>query len=156
MIAPKGREGAPVPLFDRLVDADPSVSTEAVPFRTLDRAGLRASVRREVERLLNTRAPLPEAELGKRERTVIDYGIPDFGTFTTPSGVDKHRLAQIIARHIAIFEPRLRDVTVEVEDFRRHEGRLIGRVDATMVAGTIVEPVSFPVVVRRDEVEGRG
>lgn len=152
MIATKGKakQGAPVPLFDRLVDLDPKAASEAHPHRTLDRDGLNASVRVEVERLLNTRASLTQEELEGRERTVIDYGIPDFGTFHTSSRQERYLLSHILARTIEAYEPRLRRVRVEMEDLAPSENSLIARVSADIVAGDIVEPVSFPVVIRSD------
>lgn len=143
----KGHDVAPVPLFDRLIDDNPDVHFEAKPYRTLDRAGLRRSVRREVERLMNTRAPQPEGDMKGRERTVIDFGIPDFGTFGTLSGVDHFRLARIIEEHIQIFEPRLREVHVTIEKLKREEGRLAAHLEGTIVSGDVTEPVAFPIHV---------
>ncbi|MFP4902283.1 hypothetical protein ACLFKT_24715, partial [Paraburkholderia sp. BR14261] len=53
---------APMPLFERLADDAPFDAHESVDelaARTLDAAGLRASVRAELLRLLNTRRGTP-------------------------------------------------------------------------------------------------
>src|ERR1700760_3085548 len=50
-----------VPLFDRLIDEERHISHEPTPFRTLDRQGVRDSLRRELERLLATRCPVSGA-----------------------------------------------------------------------------------------------
>ncbi len=144
-----GKDGAPAPLFDRLVDLHPEVPGEPRPFRTLSRDQLRDSVRREVERLLNTRAPLTQEELAGRARTVIDYGLPDFGTFSVTSGEDRYRLGVSIAETIEIYEPRLREVAAEVDTVRRAEGVLAVNIEAQIVVGRIIEPVSFPVLIRQ-------
>lgn len=151
-----GKDGAPAPLFDRLVDLHPDVPSEPRPFRTLTRDQLRDSVRREVERLLNTRAPLTQEELAGRTRTVIDYGLPDFGTFSVTSGEDRYRLGVSIAETITIYEPRLQDVVAKVDMVRREEGVLAVNIEATIVAGRIVEPVSFPVLIRQKPEGGSG
>ena len=74
---PRIYPGASALLFERLVDDDPRTAREPQPFRTLTIPEVRASVRREVARLLNTRCAASAAVLAGRERTVLDYGIPD-------------------------------------------------------------------------------
>ena len=75
-------------LFDRLVDRDPKLRHEVRPMRTLDRRGLKESVRRDLELLLNTRCPLPAHRIPPRDRSVVDYGIPD------PLGPDLAEIAK--------------------------------------------------------------
>src|SRR4029077_11608679 len=92
MLEPKVRAGARILLFDRLVDTEPESQKEVRPLRILDKAGLKESVRRELGRLLNTRCPIPLAPLA--ERTVINYGIPDFSSLSPHSMDDRNRLEQ--------------------------------------------------------------
>jgi type VI secretion system protein ImpF len=125
------------PLFDRLTS----------PVRSLDRSGLLESVRRELERLLNTRTPVPAVRLAAETRTVIDYGIPDFASFSPGNPDDRQRLADLVARTIEAFEPRLRNVRVQVEEVRGEHEVLRARLDADLVAETISEPVSFPALI---------
>src|ERR1051325_5709685 len=89
-----------MPLFDRLVDRDRFLSRELVQMRTLDRRGVRESVRRELEQLFNTRCPIPAHRLGSRPRTVIDYGIPDFSTFSARNFDDRKRIAEILRKAV--------------------------------------------------------
>lgn len=147
------REGARALLFDRLVDLDPGVPEEPRPLRTLNRQELRASVRREVEWLLNTRSPIPAHLLEAWERTVIDYGIPDLAEFSAHRGDDQKRLARLLTQTISAFEPRLRRVRVAVEPLMdTHRGWLV-RLDAFLVVESVTEPVSFPVVIKDGSVE---
>ena len=136
------------PLFDRLVDREPHVPAEPRPLRTLDPQGLRESVRRELERMLNTRSSLPVDELaGRPELTVLEYGIPDLSAFSAGSDEDQVRLAAVVARAVSAFEPRLRQVkisTLGLEDERRSQ-RL--RIDALLMVDEVAEPISFPAVV---------
>ncbi len=143
------------PLFDRLVDLDPKSKAEVHPVRSLDRAGLRESVRRELERLLNTRISIPARELEGRELTVIDYGIPDFSTYSDANQMDWKRLEEVLARVIQAFEPRLREVRVRVESYRSQSQRLRARIDAMLVAERVAEPVSFPAVIAGQEGQAR-
>ena len=145
-----------MPLFDRLVDLDPGSEREGRPLRTLDREGLRESVRRELERLLNTRTAVPIKRVEERERTVIDYGIPDFSGFAAANPDDQRRLEGIIARAIEAFEPRLREVRVALEPGTGDKQRLRGVIEAMLVVEEVTEPLSFRTVFHSDGVEVRG
>lgn len=132
-----------MPLFDRLVDRDPRLRHELRPSRTLDRRGLRESVRRELEQLFNTRCPFPAHRLPIRERSVIDYGIPDFSVFSPRSYDDRVRLAELLRRAIEAFEPRLIDVQVSLELSPGNDLSLLGVIEAKLLTDLVAEPVSF-------------
>ena len=132
-----------MPLFDRLVDHDPRLRHELRPTRTLDRRGLRESVRRELEQLFNTRCPFPAHRLPIRERSVIDYGVPDFSVFSPRSYDDRVRLAELLRRTIEAFEPRLIDVQVTLEPHPGNDLSLLGVIEAKLLTDMVAEPVSF-------------
>ena len=148
MIEPKVRSGARVLLFDRLVDTEPQSQKEVRPMRTLDKKGLKDSVKRELGRLLNTRCPIPLVSLP--ERTVINYGIPDFSSLSPENQNHRHSLEDWMRDAIASYEPRLVDVRVEVDPPQRGERTLVARIDAKLQLETIREPVAFAVIVKRD------
>lgn len=76
----------------------------------LDAAGLRASIGRELARLLNTRSvPVPG-----RAPSVIDYGLPDPSTLYAANAEDRDVLARAVLRAIVAYEPRLLAPAVEV------------------------------------------
>ncbi len=136
------------PLFDRLVDLDPRSPGEPRPLRTLDRAGLRESVRRELERLLNTRSSLPVDRLEERpDLTVLEYGIPDFSAFSAGRPEDQQRMARILARAIAAFEPRLHEVRAVFEELYDSGRAAAWRFDAVLIFDEVREPVSFPTLL---------
>jgi len=132
-----------MPLFDRLVDRDRFLRRELVQMRAIDRRSVKESVRRELEQLFNTRCPVPAHLLPLRKRTVIDYGIPDFSTFAPRNHADYARLAAILRNAIDIYEPRLANVSVEVERDRDDEFSLIGIITADLVFDGVAEPVLF-------------
>src|SRR5262249_41809482 len=101
----KFRTGARALLFDRLVDAEPTSRQEPRPLRSLTESELRESVRIELSRLLNTRCP-PWAVNAPHERSVINYGIPDFSHASTESNEHQSAIALEIAESIRAFEPR--------------------------------------------------
>jgi type VI secretion system protein ImpF len=136
------------PLFDRLTDLDPRSGAEPRPLRTLDRRGLRESVRRELERLLNTRSSLPADRLAEREElTVLEYGIPDLSAFSAADPEDQKRLAALVTRAVAAFEPRLRAVRAVFERLDT-TGRLAEiRIEGVLTIDEVSEPVAFPTLL---------
>src|SRR5262245_10770436 len=149
MLEPHGNEHvARAPLFDRLVDLDPSTPEESRPLRVQSRSELKAAVRQEVGRLLNTRCPIPAHHLRERERTVIDYGVPDVSQFFPRNPADHERLAAILSQAIVAFEPRLQQVWVTVEEITENERALWVHIDAGLVVESVTEPVSFQVLIR--------
>jgi len=138
-----------VPLFERLGKPHPGV---APPPQALDAEGLRAVVASALESLLNTRCALTWAEaeaLEPRERTVIDYGVPDLSAMDPASPVDCARLAAVIARTVAAFEPRLRDVQVVVE--RSHPRGLVAFLKGHLTGQRLSVPTSFEVSLTGEE-----
>ena len=132
-------ESAWVPILDRLVDLDPRrpyrppvdgehlhtqpgsapvrmarPAAEQKPWRILDREGLMRSIRLELHRLLNTRSYYSADANGRRERTVIDYGLPDYSALYTRNPEDHKRLAALVQSTVEAYEPRIRNVRIEV------------------------------------------
>ncbi len=139
--------GARALLFERLEDGDVG-SPEARPFRVHDREGLRASVARELSRLLNTRCALGAAELlGRGTRTVLEYGLPDWSPAHARDPGARAALEASARRAIEAFEPRLREVRVCAEPVPGRERELRLRIDAMLSVDGASEPVSFPVVL---------
>lgn len=136
-----------MPLFDRLVDRQHHLESESRPMRTLDAAGVRESVCRELEQLFNARCPVPESELAGRTRSVIDYGIPDFSTFSARNAQDWPRMAEVLRRAIQIYEPRLAEVHVTVEPAKDDDFILLAFIEAVLVADSVPEPFAFTTAV---------
>jgi len=85
--------------------------------------------------------------LGEEERSVVNYGIPDFSSLS-PHNADDHALiASIVGQTIAAFEPRLRQVRVEVGPVFSAESALWLNINAELVVGIFTEPVSFPLTL---------
>jgi type VI secretion system protein ImpF len=151
--------GARALLFERLVDLEPSRKEEAQPFRVLSRRELWESVRRELGRLLNTRCPVPLHLLGEEERTVINYGIPDFTSLSPQSAQDRKLIGDIISQTITAFETRLRNVRVKVENYEENERTLQITIEADLLTDSVIEihsysetssslePVTFPIIL---------
>ena len=103
-------------LLDRLTDDDREQSQESRDKRILSPARLRECVRRDLTWLLNTThlAALQDlTEQPEVQRSVLNYGMPDFAG-RTASSVDVRAMERTISRVIAEFEPRLLKSSVKV------------------------------------------
>lgn len=75
---------------------------------------LKNNLLRDLEALLNTResgspATAPFVEL---EKSIYNYGLPDFASMSADSTATPARLLKAIEREIELFEPRLTDVRI--------------------------------------------
>jgi type VI secretion system protein ImpF len=101
-------------VLERLIDRDPGSSSENPPTRAQSVRQLKASLRRDLEWLLNTRRS-PEAvgsEFRELEQSLYNFGLPDVTSLSWDSNRDRTRLARMLEQTIATFEPRLRKVKV--------------------------------------------
>ncbi|GBC62141.1 type VI secretion system baseplate subunit TssE [Desulfonema ishimotonii] len=136
-------------LLERLTDYEPRQKAEPHPLRVLSREGLKESVRRNLDWILNARTPLTGDEFDHDELTVIHYGIPDFGGYSPENPEDRKRLARRIRRAVRFFEPRLRDVRVTVGPQMENERTLrVIIIHAVMVEADIREPVIFKTILQ--------
>ncbi|HYR29821.1 MAG TPA: type VI secretion system baseplate subunit TssE, partial [Thermoanaerobaculia bacterium] len=103
------------------------------------------------EQLFNTRCPIPAHRLASRPRTVIDYGIPDFSTFSAREHNDRARLAIILRKAIEVYEPRLSNVRVEIEPIVGNDFKLNGTIAADLVIDGVPEPVLFETALQIKE-----
>ena len=133
-------------LWDRLVDDHPREETESMPLRVYTPEQLRAAVQRDLEWLLNTRCAPSAEDLDWRNRTVIDYGIPDFGTFFTRNPEDWRLIAEILQHTIQAYEPRLREVRVTPLQ-TPHTNQLRVTLNALLKVDDVEEPITFPMVL---------
>jgi type VI secretion system protein ImpF len=111
---------------------------------------LRASVRRDLESLLNTRriAVLPGEGFDELNRSVYLFGLPDLSTLNMSGGGDRNRLLKGISDAINLFEPRLTQVTVAmVENPETVKTDVRLRIEALLRMDPVPEPVSFDSVL---------
>ena len=138
------------PLFDRLVDLEPAEPNEARPRRTMNREELLESVRLELERLFGTTSPLPPSRLVGRERTTIDYGIPDPVSFSAVNPDHQEVFARLLEKAVAAYEPRLLAPRIEVLRATL-PGTLELRLAAYLRVDEVKLPIHFPILIRDKE-----
>ena len=141
----ESRENLRACILDRLVDLEPGVSHEPVHsgFRSIGQ--IKASLVRDLENLLNTKRQILVPPSGFREvnNSVFVYGLRDFTSQNPGSPFVKQKLRLDVEKTISRFEPRLRNVTVQVETPTRKDHRLRFRIIGLLVVDPVREAVSF-------------
>jgi type VI secretion system protein ImpF len=136
-------------ILDRLIDLDPDVSREPVPFRLQDIRQVKTSVVRDLENLLNTKwlvAEPPGAFRNLRESLWL-YGLRDFSADNPKAPAVRQQLRREIERTISRFEPRLRSVSVQLDAESEKERTLRFRISAMLIVEPLSEPVTFDTVL---------
>lgn len=150
-------------ILDRLTDNEPhlSVETEKTKFQKLKE--LRASVRRDLEALLNTRYRMiePPSTLEQLEHSLLNYGLPDLATVNITDIEKKKAFTKKLTELLKDNEPRFKSVKVSYQENHEKSDRTLRfRIDATLYADpspevvvfdSILEPVSRTVNVEESQ-----
>ena len=111
---------------------------------------LRQAVGRDLELLLNTRQrclALPEG-MDELPNSLMSYGLPDFAGANITTDEQKMALRKEVEATIRHFEPRLKNVRVELMDTGQSLDRSLRlRIDATVEAEPIAEHVVYDSVL---------
>lgn len=131
-------------VLDRLLDFEPDRPADDAASAAARLRDVRASVRRDLEILLNTqhRADLPDS-LPELDTSLLRYGTPGFHGLMLATPEQQGMLAREIRRLVAAFEPRLTAVTVELDRKREAERALHLRIRARLRHGGADEPIVF-------------
>ena len=118
MKAPGSEKTVRLSLLDRLIDEKPKVSAdESMSWReSVDR--LKASVRHDLEWLLNTRR-IPEMapeSFQEVTRSLYHFGFPDITSMGRDSKEVRARLVRQVEETVTAFEPRLAGVRVSLSE----------------------------------------
>lgn len=153
LIEPKREVGAPIPLFDRLVDEDPEADSEVPPKRFYNKFMLIQSIQREIERILSTRTTAKKEQYEELSEDPLNYGLPemfglaDFSHFDGANSGDWDYVSQLCQRAIEIFEPRVKNVDVIIQSFDRPRQSLSITVQADIALPEYQGEVSFPMML---------
>jgi type VI secretion system protein ImpF len=106
-------------VLERLIDRDPALAADPPPSRAQSVRQLKASLRRDLEWLLNTRrTPTPAgSEFAELEQSLYNFGLPDMTSFSWDSSRDRTRLARMLEQTVATFEPRITGLKVVALDY---------------------------------------
>lgn len=132
-------------LLDRLLDDEPTNQHETPRSRNQLLRDVKRSVQRDLESLLNTRWRCTNwpPNLDELDRSLINYGLPDFSAAHLGSPHDREQLRQIVEHTIRKFEPRFKSVRVSIAHSDMVSRTLDLRIDALLYAEPAPEPVVF-------------
>ncbi|TQV76411.1 type VI secretion system baseplate subunit TssE [Aliikangiella marina] len=133
-------------ILDRLIDDDPYNQSEIDTGREQKLAQLRNSVRRDLEKLLNTRYRVvePPEELEQLELSLLNYGLPDLATVNTLDLQKKNEFTKSLEKLLKDFEPRFKSVNVKfVENQNNADRTLRFSIEATVYADPHPEKIVF-------------
>ena len=135
-------------VLDRLIDREPKNQSEAPLNRSQSERQLKVAVQRDLEWLLNTRRIFeePDEELKEVNRSVYNYGLPDFSQYTTASQSDQSKLIREVVAAIKTYEPRLANVRiVPLESSVVQQFHV--RIEGLLLMDPSPQPVSFDTVI---------
>jgi len=137
-------------VIDRLVDDDPTNTSERPMTRAESVRALKEALRRDLEALLNTRRTAQTAPDGLEEvaQSVYHFGLPDISSMSRDSPETQARLTRLVEEAVALFEPRLTGVKVAaVSDDRVRVGELRFVIEGTLQLDPVPERISFDTVL---------
>jgi type VI secretion system lysozyme-like protein len=137
-------------LFERLAGAGPGSDTGRPSSPAETRAQVEASVAREVGALLNTRIDRETDAIDPADRTVLDYGIPDYSGMSSLSGTDRQAIARFAERAIRAFEPRLANPKVVVVEENVGSRSLDFRITGTLSVNKVAAMHAFTLSMSPD------
>ena len=149
---PKKIFGAPVPLFDRLIDEDPENPGEHPARRYYTREELIQSIEREVGRILNTRITAKQTGYDDFSENRLNFGLPemfglpDFSRFDATSQTEWNKITQLCEEAITRFEPRIKNVAVAISGFDKKTQSLSLSLHADFAIREFQGEVTFPTV----------
>jgi type VI secretion system protein ImpF len=133
-------------ILDRLIDMEPDKRGEPVQYHSASYSQIRGSIERDLENLLNTRCfsdEIPNA-CSELRKSLLMYGLPDFTSKNPSTPSVRTELRQELERAISMFEPRLHNVSVRIENPTSGERRLKFKIMALLrIDDADAESVSF-------------
>jgi type VI secretion system protein ImpF len=137
-------------VLDRLIDNEPKRTSEVElrPAQSLEE--LKASLRRDLEWLLNTRQPLEEPPEGSKEleQSLYNYGLPDICSMSLASVKDRYRLARLMESTLSKFEPRLEGVRVTLMASAESSSRVLKfQIEGLLRVEPAPERVTFDTIL---------
>jgi type VI secretion system protein ImpF len=143
-------KGVQQPFLDRLLDYEPRIAADTPLTRDQQIRQLKASLRRDLEWLLNTRRTpdrVPEAYRHLSD-SVYNYGLPDTGSFALLSSREQQRFLRALESTIARFESRLQMVRVSMQAPGPNTRVLRFHIDGLLKIDPAPERICFDTVLQ--------
>ena len=137
-------------ILDRLLDNEPHNQTEIDPGKHQRLLELRMSVRRDLEKLLNTRYRViePPESLSQLDHSLLNYGLPDLATINIIDDEKRKAFTLRLEKILKEYEPRFKSVKVAYYENKDNTDRTLRfRIDAVLYADPSPEVVVFDSVL---------
>lgn len=148
-------QGGAVPLFDLLTTPVNEDDPTPASTRIFSKEGLKESVIKEIQMLLNARVKIPLAFYDAILQTPYTagfpelYGIPDFSAFDATDMGTWALYADTIKNAIMAYETRIRNVEVIFEKFQPQTQVILASITGSIVYQSVIEPFSFSVNISK-------
>ena len=137
-------------LFEKLTDEDLDIDFEKVPKKFASLAELRDSIMENLELLLNTRVSLHWRDYVEddaiNDTFPFAYGINATDAIYTDNVFEMQELEARIAGVIRRFEPRLHDISVQME-VKENPKSVFANIDANVIVDDQKIALFFPVAM---------
>ncbi len=133
-------------VLDRLLDNEPGAGRETPRSRHQVLRELKATVRRDLENLLNTRVRFTTwpPHLTELENSLVGYGIPDITAADLGNARNREQFRRTLEDVVRRFEPRFKTVSIALlEPGEPTDRTLRFRIDALLRVEPSPEPVVF-------------
>lgn len=151
---PHRQMGAPIPLFDRLIETGEEDTIPGHLVKTFyTKEELIASIERDVNRILSTRSGVRQEEFvqlsKKKENFSLPqmFGLPDFSQQDIANNSHWPKLERLCILAIEHFEPRLKKVQVRIQRFDTQAQCILGQIKASLNVHPFQEEVLFPMAL---------
>ncbi len=114
-------------VFDRLLDYEPDLEQDHPISVSQHIRMLKENLRRDMEVLLNTQPPLylMKSDLDEIQNSLVQYGTPSFHSMILATKQQQSSLKKKIKSLISTFEPRLKNIDIDIVDNRNQATRLL-------------------------------
>ncbi len=139
------QQNAQASILDRLIDREPQASRESAQYRFNNVRQVKASIFRDLENLLNTKRNIIASPDVCEEvnNSLYVYGLSDFTSHNPKSKFVAQHLRLDLEKTISLFEPRLKNASVHIDDKHQNNRGVRFRITAMIIVNPISEPVSF-------------
>ena len=145
------KQGAPMPLFDRLIDLDPDQQDEDTVSTVLSFEELEESIARELANIFDSRigsdVDLPTGKVTPESLLPEQFGIRDFAGMFTQSDSGKREISSHVREAILRFEPRLLNPKVQMVSAAKDRFDVELAISGEIQIDDTRRPLSFPMVI---------
>lgn len=133
-------------IIDRLFDDEPHIQTEQKVEHHQLLKQMRASIRRDLESLLNSRYYLiqPSSEFTEIDKSIFNYGLPDLTTVNIMNVERRNAFIKQLENTLKTYEPRFKSVKISfLENEDEIDRTLRFRIDTVIYADPAPEVVIY-------------